>query len=58
VCSRLLIVCFGSLRLSDGGCRIEAVGLRLRVVSKVVEIGWGYVASCSCDDRGYRIEAT
>jgi hypothetical protein len=53
VCSRLLIVCSRSLRLSDRGCQIEAIGLRLRVVSEVVEIGWGYVAGCGCDNRGY-----
>jgi hypothetical protein len=58
VCSGLSIVCSGSLRLSDRGYQIEAVGLRLRVVSEVVEIGWGYVAGCGCNDRGCWMEAT
>jgi hypothetical protein len=39
VYSRLLIVYSRSLRLLDGGYQIEAVGLRLRAVSEVVETG-------------------
>jgi hypothetical protein len=58
VYSRLSTVYSRSLRLSDRGYQIKAIRLKLRTVSKVVEIGWGYVASYSCDNRGYRIEAT